>query len=1242
MPSTYNAQAMSNNAGDMNHSFSVTSSPPPDEHQPNCQVKLYENRDCVHLSSEINKKTVEQNGGSSSDDDTLQASTNGHKDDRKVSPSSVMILNQQGAMEGSPKESLQLAFQKFRRARMREIRNQKLLEEKKALQCSPERIANLRQEFLDRAIGYLGVPYAKRYHQPGSGYYNSPLFLDCCGLVRQVLYDMSSTLGFRVGPWNQAYQFDTLPISVSSVNELKPGDLIFYSGTYFSEKKKAQKHDMVHVEIYVGGRKTLGARWGKGRVQVHDDFEFESTSYHSVQHHFRSIDTWLKGECNSHCSEHSWKLPQGGERSAKSIFNARMDTIELDVDMDDDYDHSLCPEDLEGGAGGQCESEEPISETSKTPETPTSSTSVTNTPTPPGSANGSCATQSSPAHITSTLIKGTKDSGSSLQIRLTPGKKESKAANANDIKEGTKIEQEAKDRPQPLIKPQKQLPEWNSSTSTHQSVPNLFRRRSSVMESLCPSYYISSTNGAALIIDALDNLGWRKCPEREAANAKLKWVPLASTSEFVYFREGEQMLNHIQKLAPLTSKIGMLELFRGFEKGQKRYRKIAVSTFLPETYRLDLEADRQEFMRVFHNDDCKTVWICKPTSGNQGKGIYLVENLTQVQEDIDMIEKSEREKAPRTAYRNCKIIQRYIHNPLLIKGRKFDIRVYMLIASANPFLALYHKGYCRLSVDHFCSDISNKAAHLTNQYIQKKHPKYDEMKEDTVWTMEQFQDYLIGSGARVHPAWVSTVLKRKIQEIMKTFFEAIKSKISRSRGTFQLLGFDIMIDESFNVWLIEINVNPALHTNCENLKKVIPPLVTSTINVVTEVFQKTRKGKPIGELTNQAGFEILYSEEEIMKRNAEPKQPNLVSVARANARNLSSSRLNTKTSTYGTESSAKLATTDENAESKKATGQQYVKQKSSPQKAEPESIKSVDAPTIPKSKDPSPSANNNHPKKPLKTENEASNPPTNSENVNSTKTSQVKNPKPVTISTEQVQEPKAAAKPQENDPAMFPMEIDKYLEEIRAQIKESEAQEEKTDVLINEALQQLNKTNPENNFEQSTTDSSKEQTTTETENSKENIEPSPDIPLHPSKQPQGNSVKQLPSVTTGKPQRVQAPSKPSQKAVHASLKNSPYNASQPILNRTLQSTSNLKDDSAKNKPVPTTAIKFPKNNEEDADSKGRAAGGSFTSALSKGLSIFRRRSTVTVLSSKPTIENGASDKGTSASSANSTALKTKA
>ena len=46
---------------------------------------------------------------------------------------------------------------------------------------------------------------------------------------------------------------------------MEPGDLVFVSGVYYNERKKQQRHNMVHVEIWLGeGDKTVGARWQRG------------------------------------------------------------------------------------------------------------------------------------------------------------------------------------------------------------------------------------------------------------------------------------------------------------------------------------------------------------------------------------------------------------------------------------------------------------------------------------------------------------------------------------------------------------------------------------------------------------------------------------------------------------------------------------------------------------------------------------------------------------------------------------------------------------------------------------------------------------------------------------------------------------------------------------------------------------------------------------------------------------------
>ena len=140
------------------------------------------------------------------------------------------------------------AFKEFRE---RKLSEKKRLNELRAKAKEKKRTAafksHLRKKFVDQARQYLGVPYGKRFHEQdpdtececdgctesGRQLRDAPLFLDCCALVRKVVHDLREDFGFVLGPGNQAYQFDTLPIRVDSVDDLEEGDLIFFTGDYY-------------------------------------------------------------------------------------------------------------------------------------------------------------------------------------------------------------------------------------------------------------------------------------------------------------------------------------------------------------------------------------------------------------------------------------------------------------------------------------------------------------------------------------------------------------------------------------------------------------------------------------------------------------------------------------------------------------------------------------------------------------------------------------------------------------------------------------------------------------------------------------------------------------------------------------------------------------------------------------------------------------------------------------------------
>lgn len=93
----------------------------------------------------------------------------------------------------------------------------------------------LRNKFIEQVRSYIGTPYSAT--RCGEG---APLYLDCCGLVRRALTDLKEDFGFEPGPWNQSYLYDTLPTALAP-EELKPGDLIFWTAQYNDPERKKQR-----------------------------------------------------------------------------------------------------------------------------------------------------------------------------------------------------------------------------------------------------------------------------------------------------------------------------------------------------------------------------------------------------------------------------------------------------------------------------------------------------------------------------------------------------------------------------------------------------------------------------------------------------------------------------------------------------------------------------------------------------------------------------------------------------------------------------------------------------------------------------------------------------------------------------------------------------------------------------------------------------------------------------------------
>lgn len=82
---------------------------------------------------------------------------------------------------------------------------------------------------------------------------------------------------------------------------------------------------------------------------------------------------------------------------------------------------------------------------------------------------------------------------------------------------------------------------------------------------------------------------------------------------------------------------------------------------------------------------------------SQGKGIFISNNLNEIISNVSIIPMTS-QSAPVSF-----VVSRYISNPMLINGLKFDLRIYVLVTSFDPSLRayVYHEGLVRFATEPF-------------------------------------------------------------------------------------------------------------------------------------------------------------------------------------------------------------------------------------------------------------------------------------------------------------------------------------------------------------------------------------------------------------------------------------------------------------------------------------------------------------------------------------------------------------
>ncbi|XP_066582772.1 tubulin monoglutamylase TTLL4-like [Prorops nasuta] len=290
-------------------------------------------------------------------------------------------------------------------------------------------------------------------------------------------------------------------------------------------------------------------------------------------------------------------------------------------------------------------------------------------------------------------------------------------------------------------------------------------------------------------------------------------------SAFFKSIKNTQKINHF----PGTFQIGRKDrLWRNLSRLIMRHGKREFG-FVPRTF--VLPQDLRIFRQICEKSGGKEKWIIKPPASARGTGIRVVHRWSQIPK------------------KRALVVQQYLSRPKLIRGAKFDLRLYVLVTSFNPLrVYLYPDGLVRFASVKYVDDInylSDRFMHLTNYSINKTNASYtnaDSVDSATghKWALKTLWAYLEKENVNVAKLWSS--IKDIIVKTMISGESSINALTRANTASkyccYELFGVDILLDENLKAWLIEINISPSLQSSSELDIAVKGPLIRNVFNMV--------------------------------------------------------------------------------------------------------------------------------------------------------------------------------------------------------------------------------------------------------------------------------------------------------------------------------------------------------------------------------------------------------------------------
>jgi hypothetical protein len=224
---------------------------------------------------------------------------------------------------------------------------------------------------------------------------------------------------------------------------------------------------------------------------------------------------------------------------------------------------------------------------------------------------------------------------------------------------------------------------------------------------------------------------------------------------------------------------------------KQKYGRDKASTLIPECY--DMNIDDEEEMVKDGN-----YYVMKGEVEN-AKGIII-------SNDKDKMKKEWLHSS--TGY-PFTIVQKAIKNPMLIKGRVYKLRMYVLVTCHNKEVNAYvhEKGGVFYAKKKFNPKRITYDNLVANSYWMKMLPQkfINEFMKELPEDLEEFQRYMALKNINVEDMY------DKIDEKLRHIISAIDlCQKKPDKKMVNMYGIDMIFDENHEPWFIEMNAKPSL------------------------------------------------------------------------------------------------------------------------------------------------------------------------------------------------------------------------------------------------------------------------------------------------------------------------------------------------------------------------------------------------------------------------------------------------